>query len=293
MAELPLSDKLLPTNKLNDNDKMILADIIYECFTDYCYITDRGFVSIARRSMKKIVEPTGRRRETIYNALISASDQQILRFIRALIQEAIRRPECKNKIKDIIDEFNVFLTEKFGLIINENGELLRATTKTQEQISIFNLPQETKCILVDPIFHGRGFQVEKDLCFVLIPFKTQFYRIFENIIKLALEEVGFKVVKADDIFEPGPVIEQIWEYINKAEIILADVTGRNPNVFYELGIAHTLGKNVIIITQSEDDVPFDLRHLRYFKYEDNEKGWEKLKETLKKVVTEIQKEVGS
>ncbi len=280
MVELPV---------LNNSDKRILADIIYDCFTKYCYITDRGFVSIARRSMKKIVIPQGWRRETIYNALINASEQQILLFIRELIYEA-NKGYCKKRIKDIINELNVFLSEKFKLVINENGEFFRVTDETHESITISDLLQETKHMLVDPIFHGRGFQVEKDLCFVLIPFRTPFSRIFKNVIKPALEEVGFKVAKADDVFEPGPVIEQIWEYINKAEIILADVTGRNPNVFYELGIAHTLGKTVIIITQSEDDVPFDLRHLRYFEYKDNEEGWKKLKETLKRVVLEIQRE---
>jgi len=90
--------------------------------------------------------------------------------------------------------------------------------------------------------------------------------------------------------KPGPIIEQIWEYLNKAEIIIADVTGRNPNVFYELGIAHTLGKTVIIITQNEEDVPFDLRHLRYFKYSDNEEGWSRLRETLRRIIREIKNE---
>ncbi len=282
-----------PVSRLNDADKRVLADIIYDCFTDKvngCYITAKGFAGIARRSMRKLVEEVGWRRDTIYNALKDASDQQILRFVRELVLEANEIWGCRGKIKYIIDEFNVFLTEKYGLMINENGEFFRATDETQEPILISNLPQETKRMLVDPIFHGRGFQVEKDLCFVLIPFRPPFFRIFEDVIKPAMEEVGFKVVKADDIFEPGPVIEQIWEYINRAEIILADVTGRNPNVFYELGIAHTLGKNVVIITQSENDVPFDLRHLRYFKYEDNEEGWKKLEETLKRIAMEIQRE---
>jgi len=53
---------------------------------------------------------------------------------------------------------------------------------------------------------------------------------------------------------------------------LCDCTGRNPNVFYEAGIAHTLGREVILITQNEQDIPFDLRHRRYIRYLDNVEG---------------------
>lgn len=92
-------------------------------------------------------------------------------------------------------------------------------------------------------------------------------------------------MKADDIFTPTAIMEDIWEYINKSRLIVADVTGKNPNVFYELGIAHTIGKDVIILTQNEDDVPFDLKHLRYIKYIDNKNGWESLSADLDKFVT--------
>lgn len=144
-----------------------------------------------------------------------------------------------------------------------------------------------KYMAVAPIFTGRGYPVEEDLCFVLMPFRDSFIRIYEEHVKPTLEALGFRVIKADDIFKPGPIVEQIWEYIIRSRIIIADVTERNPNVFYELGIAHTLGKDVIIITQSEEDVPFDLRHLRYFKYSDNREGWKKLKENLENAVRTI------
>jgi hypothetical protein len=67
-------------------------------------------------------------------------------------------------------------------------------------------------------------------------------------------------------------------------LIVADVTGKNPNVFYELGLAHTIGKDVIIITQSDDDVPFDLKYLRYIKYVDNTAGWKTLAGNLDKFI---------
>jgi hypothetical protein len=63
--------------------------------------------------------------------------------------------------------------------------------------------------------------------------------------------------------------------------VVCDCTARNPNVFYEAGIAHTLGREVILITQSEHDIPFDLRHLRYIRYLNNVEGRTALTQALK------------
>jgi len=70
-------------------------------------------------------------------------------------------------------------------------------------------------------------------------------------------------------------------------LIIADLTGRNPNVFYEVGIAHTLGKEVIMITQNEEDVPFDLRHLKYILYGFSKRGQEKLIDDIKMTIKSI------
>lgn len=64
--------------------------------------------------------------------------------------------------------------------------------------------------------------------------------------------------------------------ICKSSVVICDLTGKNANVFYEAGIAHSLGKDVILITQSADDVPFDLRHLRYIQYLNNGEGLQQL-----------------
>lgn len=75
-------------------------------------------------------------------------------------------------------------------------------------------------------------------------------------------------------------MHDIWSAIFLADWIIADCTGRNPNVFYEIGIAHTVGKRVILITQDEKDVPFDVRHIRYFNYTFTPRGMKKLEESL-------------
>jgi len=82
-------------------------------------------------------------------------------------------------------------------------------------------------------------------------------------------------------------MQSVWEGINRARLIIADLTGRNPNVFYELGIAHTLGKPVIMLTQSMDYVPFDLRHLRCIVYQYKPGSIEKFESALKRTVRRV------
>lgn len=159
---------------------------------------------------------------------------------------------------------------------------------TGETVTIPN--NLSNIIMINPIFKSRNLALEETLCFVLMPFRPNFNRLYKKIVKPTLASIGFQVLKADDIYTPTPIVEDIWEYINKAQFIIADVTHRNPNVFYELGIAHTIGKKTVILTQDEKDIPFDLRHLRYFKYDDNQEGWEQLKINLKRIANSISQE---
>src|SRR4051795_6436107 len=76
------------------------------------------------------------------------------------------------------------------------------------------------------------------------------------------------------------IMDDIARSIQRARLINADLTGRNPNVFYEVGIAHALNKQVLLMTQSIDDVPFDLRHRRALVYEYSPRGCKKLEKDL-------------
>jgi hypothetical protein len=104
--------------------------------------------------------------------------------------------------------------------------------------------------------------IDPNSAFVLIPFKSPFDDYYEDIIRPAARAAGLVTLKADEIYGTGPIIQDIWKQIWAATVVIADVTGKNPNVNYELGICHTLGVPTVIITQSMDDVPFDYRHRR-------------------------------
>lgn len=100
----------------------------------------------------------------------------------------------------------------------------------------------------------------KPFVFVLTPFEPAFDDIYKFGIKGAAEDVGAYAERVDEqIFTEG-ILERIVNQISKADVIVADVTNRNPNVFYEVGYAHALGKIVILVTQQKDDIPFDLQH---------------------------------
>ena len=100
----------------------------------------------------------------------------------------------------------------------------------------------------------------KPFVFVLMPFDVEFNDIYKFGIKGAAEDVGAYAERVDEqIFTEG-ILERIFNQISKADVIVADMTGRNPNVFYEVGYAHALGKIVLLLTQNADDIPFDLKH---------------------------------
>ena len=119
----------------------------------------------------------------------------------------------------------------------------------------------------------------KPFIFVLMPFDPSFDDIYKFGIKGAAEEAGAYAERVDEqIFSEG-ILERVFNQINKADVVVADMTGRNPNVFYEVGYAHALDKIVLLLTQNVDDIPFDLQHHQHTVYEGR---IDKLREELTK-----------
>jgi len=109
--------------------------------------------------------------------------------------------------------------------------------------------------------------IKEDQVFVILPFKNTL--VFEKIIKPVLSELGFFCKKADDIFNTGSLMQDIADSIRESAVVIADLSDKNANVFYELGIAHAFHKRVILLTQNDDDIPSDLKAYRYYKYNVN------------------------
>lgn len=113
-----------------------------------------------------------------------------------------------------------------------------------------------------------------DTCFVMQPFAPPHGDYYEKIFKPAIEKTELQAVRADaEIFGTGKIIDQVWRGINAAKVLVAELTTRNPNVFYELGIAHALNKPVVLVSSNEPDVPFDLHHIRVIYYDVTDPFW--------------------
>jgi hypothetical protein len=110
-------------------------------------------------------------------------------------------------------------------------------------------------------------------CFIMMPFHTLFKDEYEMVIQPAVQDAGLKCVRGDEIYTQQSIAHGIWKLIREARVIIAELSGRNPNVMYEIGLAHAIGKPIIFLTRNEEDVPFNLESLKYLYYDPNDPFW--------------------
>lgn len=135
--------------------------------------------------------------------------------------------------------------------------LLGAVRPRRQRPNVFQIPEHEN--------------IEPTLASAMMPFDAGFDDVYASI-RQAADNAGLRCRRADDIWEHAAIIQDVVALIDRSRVVICDCTGRNPNVFYEAGIAHTLGREVILITQNANDIPFDLRHLRYIPYLNNGEG---------------------
>jgi hypothetical protein len=122
---------------------------------------------------------------------------------------------------------------------------------------------------------SKGISVQStDTCFVVMPFAEPLGTYYASVYEPAIKKAGLTPVRADnEIYGTGKIIDQIWSAISSAKVLLAELTKRNPNVLYELGLAHALRKPVVLVSSNEEDVPFDVKHVRVIYYDVNDPFW--------------------
>jgi hypothetical protein len=136
-------------------------------------------------------------------------------------------------------------------------------------------------------FWGSIETTREQFAFVLMPFTEKRTQIYERYVKRPLlESLGLICVRADDIMSSSDVMMDVWEHINRCAIIIADMSDRNPNVFYELGLAHVVGKPIVLLAETEGDIPFDLRAIRHIIYGDLPGKWELLADRVTRFVAD-------
>ena len=193
-----------------------------------------------------------------------------------------RIPEDEFFLNTLTRDFHVSRdrVQQFAIVFLKNLEFLRAfsaapaaSENVQGQTEVgqpTTPPQRIPSPVISKEPRVREFL---DTCFVMMPFGEWFDRYYAEIYVPAIKDAGFEPVRADELFTTGSVVEQIWEQIEKSKLLLADLSGKNPNVFYELGLAHAARKPVVFTAAQVEDVPFDLRHLRVIVYDVREPEW--------------------
>lgn len=159
----------------------------------------------------------------------------------------------------------VGLSAQENEIANEPLERLPVAEPIPIQPTVFRIPQAP----VDPA-----------LVAVMMPFTPDFEPMLAEV-RRTCHELGLNCLTAGQVWENEEIIQDIFSLIYRARVVLCDFTGQNANVFYEAGIAHTLGKTVIPIAQSMADLPFDLRHHRAAVYENTADGLGRLTAQLR------------
>lgn len=129
------------------------------------------------------------------------------------------------------------------------------------------------------VFRRPEKDIDEEQIAVMMPFAADFRPTYEAI-KRACVRLGLRAVRADDIWEETAIVQDIFGIIYCSRVTVVDYSTKNPNVMYETGIAHTLGRQVVPITQSIEHVPFDLRHHRALLYLPNAEGLEGLEHAL-------------
>ena len=183
--------------------------------------------------------------------------------------------------------FNNALVETFGIpqdklseftsIFQETLKDAQLLEKHKDKLRVIDVSDAAEPGGVSQRFEELGREVKTvagDTCFVVMPFAPPQGDYYMKIYEPAIQKAGLTPVRADaEIFGAGKIMDQIWAGINESKVLVAELTTRNPNVFYELGLAHALEKPVVLVSSNEDDVPFDLHHIRVIYYDMTDPFW--------------------
>lgn len=157
-----------------------------------------------------------------------------------------------------------------------NEELLSTKLRFEESNHLFSyeIPniKLSENVIDDSFYDNLGINlnethVEENFITCLMPFHKKYNNLY-NTIKDTCHIAGFQCTRSDDTFVTGNILKYTIELILKSQIVVAVMDGRNPNVFYEIGIAHSIGKTVILVADYSriGEIPFNLRTNRFIFY---------------------------
>ncbi len=179
------------------------------------------------------------------------------------------RDQDRSLQTSVIDTIECVLRRKYG----------------DDSVYVSSRPSSRKITFAPSVFRVPDLVLDHNLVALMMPFDAGFNPV-RDTVQSACVEAGFQCQRADDIWEDSMIIQDVFSLILRAAVVVVDFTGKNPNVLYETGVAHTLGKEVIPLSQTAPDIPFDLRHHRTLLYLGNSQGLAKMRgELLRKLET--------
>jgi len=193
-----------------------------------------------------------------------------------LFDEKVDREKAVEAVQTCLKTYDLTITSQpNGLVqlVPTHGEFV-STAHTED-------PTEKLVTFKPSVFNVPSKPQNPKLISVMMPFSASFKGTYTAIERVA-EYMGLECIRADSIWDNSTFIQDIFDIIYCAKVVVVDFSGRNPNVMYETGIAHPLGKTVVPITQSIDDIPSDLGHHRALQYLPNEEGYRDLSTELYK-----------
>ena len=261
--------------KLNNDNRIIQSinnflDIIdNNFFTTYVGGGQRFYLvaSSLLRGLADLFEPE-EKNTVIFNTINSLIE---------LSSEYFHKELFINKNIAFINEFKENFETKRYLPINPKLFTKRKFNFNNKNVFVI-MPFGKKEWIEKP--HGYGYPKENEF---------DFDSLYSDILKPSVEELGLNIERANSSFSPGSIMEKIWTKINEAAVIITFLTSTNPNVLYELGISHTLGKPVILLTQRSQDVPTDIKSIEYIKYNGQIGKEKEFKEKIQNAIREIYK----
>ena len=126
-----------------------------------------------------------------------------------------------------------------------------------------------------------------------MPFQDKYVLTYKEAIRPAIKQAAddrneeWTCLRSDEIHVPGSITKEIVTSLHTADLVIADLTGHNPNVFYELGVVHSAGRPTIMITQQIQELPFDINTYRVHPYTASDDGLSKLRDYLYQTILDV------
>ncbi len=263
-------------NRLSDPE-----DILHELKGEY----DRAMQNLESLNSEKQKAIIDQKYEDAANLRNNENDlKATLIDIRNRISLKSRENRVSIQILDIATAISLNTGISYEKILNREKVVMATKRDIRKEYS--GLPK-FEFLQTQSILHGDKIAIKGGSAFVLMPFTPEFHDLFQHNIKPALEHHGLTVMKADDIYQPGNILSQIWEMIRTAEVIVVDVSGQNANVIFELGLCYGIQRCPILLTRDPSELPFNIRNLRYIQYSNDATGAHKLSRDLITTVGEF------